>query len=211
MRHEPMSATTTNRYANDWNGYSAEWDERYGARYEHLGDEWCDDGTPERQWELRLFAHTVAPLLTPETRALEIGPGGGKWTMRLAPRVRDLVVFDVAEQMLERTRQRVASASVANVWFVHGNGRDMSAIGSGSLDLVFSYDVFVHIALEDIVAYLGEIARILRDGGVVILHHAVNDLPPAWDRIESHNEWYRDPANTRNQYYYYSRDALDRM
>jgi hypothetical protein len=71
--------------------------------------------------------------------------------------------------------------------------------------------VFVHIALEDTIAYLGEIARILRDGGVAILHHAINDVPPALDRIEAHNEWYRDPANTRGQYYYYSRDALDRM
>jgi ubiquinone/menaquinone biosynthesis C-methylase UbiE len=206
-----FDATTTNRYANDWNSYSAEWDERYGDRYQHLGDEWCDDGTSERQWELRLFAHTVAPCLTSETRALEIGPGGGKWTVRLAPRVRELVVFDVAEQMLDRTRRRVASASLSNVTFAHGNGRDMSSVASGSVDLVFSYDVFVHIALEDTVAYLGEIARILRDGGVAILHHAVNDVPPALDRIESHNEWYRDPANTRGQYYYYSRDALDRL
>ena len=41
-----MSTTATNRYAQDWNGYSEKWAEHYGTRYAHLGDEWCDD--PER-------------------------------------------------------------------------------------------------------------------------------------------------------------------
>ena len=203
--------TQTNRYAHDWNGYSAEWERRFGARYRHLGEEWCDDGTAERQWEERLFAHSVAPWLTPATSALEIGCGGGKWTVRLAPRVRDLRVFDVAEAMLERTRRRVESDGLVNVTFHLGNGRDPLPCPAASLDLVFSYDVFVHIALEDTVAYVNEIARVLKPGGTAILHHAIGDVAPAWDRIESHNDWYRDRANTLGQYYYYSREMLDRM
>lgn len=206
-----MIDVSTNRYANDWNAYSADWDARYGPRYRHLGDEWCDDGSATRAWEERLFNHTVAPWLSAETRMLEIGPGGGKWTVRLAPRVEHLTVFDVAEAMIERTRARVQSEGLDNVSFVLGNGRDMATVPSASLDLVFSYDVFVHIALEDTVAYVAEIARVLKPGGVVVLHHAVADTRAAWDRIESHNEWYRDRANTLGQYYYYSRDAIDRM
>jgi len=204
-------ATSANRYATDWNGYSAEWERRYGTRYEHLGDEWCDDGTADRRWEERLFAHSVAPWLTPGTRALEIGPGGGKWTSRLAPLVHDLVVFDVAEEMLERTKRRVASSDTTHVSFQLGNGRDLAPLASDSFDLVFSYDVFVHIALEDTLAYVAEIARVLRDGGVAILHHAISDVRPAWDRIESHNEWYRERPHSVGQYYYFSRDMLDRM
>jgi ubiquinone/menaquinone biosynthesis C-methylase UbiE len=206
-----MSDNTTNRYASDWNYYSSAWDAQYGTRHAHLGDEWCDDGTESRSWEQRLFAHSFEPVLTPATRLLEIGPGGGKWTVRIAPRVARVTVFDVAESMIARTRRRCEDAGLANVSYVLGNGRDMSAIPDASLDVVFSYDVFVHIALEDTVAYLQEIARILRDGGVVILHHAVNDVAPAWDRIESHNDWYRDRSNTLGQYYYYSRDAIERM
>jgi ubiquinone/menaquinone biosynthesis C-methylase UbiE len=200
--------TETNRYANDWNSYSAEWERRYGRQYQHLGDEWCDDGTAERAWEQRLFANTFAPWLAPDSRVVEIGPGGGKWTVRLAPRVQSLVCFDVAEAMLDRTRARVAQEGLTNVSFVLGNGLDMSAIESNSVDVVFSYDVFVHIALEDTVAYVAEIARILKDGGIVLLHHAVNDVRQAWDRIESHNDWYRGHRNTLGQYYYHSREAL---
>jgi ubiquinone/menaquinone biosynthesis C-methylase UbiE len=201
----------TNRYANDWNSYSAEWDRRYGSHYRHLGDEWCDDGSAERRWESRLFAHSFAPWLAPEATVVEIGPGGGKWTVQLAPRVKSLICFDVAEAMLERTRARVEAEGLGNVSFVLGNGLDMSAIPSNSVDVVFSYDVFVHIALEDTVAYIAEFNRILKDGGLVLLHHAINDVPQAWDRIESHNDWYRNRTNTLGQYYYYSREALHRM
>jgi ubiquinone/menaquinone biosynthesis C-methylase UbiE len=200
----------TNRYANDWNSYSAEWERRYGTKYNHLGDEWCDDGTSAREWEQRLFAHSFAPWLSPEATVVEIGPGGGKWSVKIAPRVKSLVCFDVAEAMLQRTEARIEQEGLGNVSFVLGNGLDMSAIPSNSVDVVFSYDVFVHIALEDTVAYVAEIARILKDGGIVILHHAINDVRPAWDRIESHNDWYRK-GNTLGQYYYHSRESLQQM
>jgi ubiquinone/menaquinone biosynthesis C-methylase UbiE len=206
-----MIDLSTNRYARDWNTYSAGWDTQYGDRYRHLGDEWCDDGSAERRWEDRLFNHTVAPWLSAATRVLEIGPGGGKWTVRLAPRVAHLTVFDVADAMLQRTRDRVDAEGCGNVSYLLGNGRDLAPVPSASVDVVFSYDVFVHIALEDTFAYVADIARVLKPGGVVVLHHAVADTRAAWDRIESHNEWYRDRANTLGQYYYYSRDALDRM
>ena len=206
-----MSDVHTDRYANDWNRYSQEWDRHYGARYQHLGDEWCDDGTADRQWESRLFAFAVEPFLSPTSCALEIGPGGGKWTVRLAPRVGQLTVFDVADSMLERTRARVTSHGLTNVSFVHGPCGALTGIADDSVDLVFSYDVFVHIALEDTVAYIGEITRVLRDGGVAIVHHAVNDTSPAWDRIESHNVWYRNRAHTLGQYYYQSGGALERL
>jgi cyclopropane fatty-acyl-phospholipid synthase-like methyltransferase len=206
-----MSTIATNRYARDWNGYSEQWSRHYGSRYAHLGDEWCDDGTAERAWEMRLFAHSVEPWINAASNVLEIGPGGGKWTVRLAPRCGALTVFDVADQMLARTKARVDALGLGNVSFVLGNGRDLQPIASASQDVVFSYDVFVHIALEDTFAYVQEIARVLKEGGVAIVHHATSDTRAAWDRIESHNDWYRGGDNTLGQYYYLGRDAIDRM
>lgn len=201
--------TSTNRYANDWNTYSAAWDAQYGQRYRHLGDEWCDDGTADRVHERRLMG-LVEPWLRHETRALEIGPGGGKWTVRLAPRVRTLVAFDVARAMIERTRARCEAERLSNVSFVLGDGHGLTGIPDGSIDLVFSYDVFVHIALEDTVAYIDELARVLTPGGVAVVHHAVAETAASWDRIESHNDWYRDRTHTLGQYYYHSREGLRR-
>jgi ubiquinone/menaquinone biosynthesis C-methylase UbiE len=211
--HTTSSTSTTpgpSRYAKDWNAYSEMWQDHYGQRYQHLGDEWCDDGSEARHWERRLLTQAAEPWLSPRTRLLEIGPGGGKWTVRLAPKVGAVTAFDVADAMLDRTKQRCESEGLTNVSFVLGNGRDLTPLADESHDLVWSYDVFVHIALEDTVAYLLEIARVLREGGVAVIHHAVNDNADAWDRIESHNDWYRQ-GHTLGQYYYHSRDALVRM
>lgn len=204
-----MTTGTMNRYANDWNTYSEGWDQQYGGRYRHLGDEWCDDGTADRAHERRIMG-LVEPWLRTDTRALEIGPGGGKWTVRLAPRVGSLVVFDVSAAMLERTRTRCESERLAHVSFVLGDGHGLTGIADESLDLVFSYDVFVHIALEDTVGYLDELARVLVPGGVALIHHAVSEPPASWNRIESHNDWYRDRSHTLGQYYYHAREGLRR-
>lgn len=165
----------------------------------------------EEAAEYRVFALAVAPWLTPKTRAIEIGPGGGKWTVRLAPLVGELAVVDVSPDMIERTRARLRAAEMNNVSFVVGGGRDLAPLASGTFDLVFGYDVFVRIPLEATIAYLGDIARVLRDDGVAVLHHAVNDVRPAWDHIESSGVGpaASDPAH--GAYHFHSRDALDRM
>ena len=200
----------SNRYADDWNGYSEAWARHYGQRYAHLGDEWCDDGSATRERERRLFAQIAEPWMHAQSRVLEIGPGGGKWTVRLAPKVAHVTVFDVAQAMIDRTRARCEEAGLANVSYQLGDGRGLAPVPDASQDLVWSYDVFVHIALEDTAAYLLEITRVLVDGGLVVLHHAVNDTAPAMDRIETFNDWYRE-GNTLGQYYYHSREALDRL
>ncbi len=204
-----ITDTSTNRYADDWNAYSAAWDGQYGSRYRHLGDEWCDDGTAERAHERRVMG-LVEPWLRPDTRALEIGPGGGKWTVRLAPRVHALIAFDVAEAMLDRTQRRCRAEGLSNVSFVLGDGNGLARVADASIDLAFSYEVFVHIALEDTVVYIDDLLRVLAPDGVAIVHHAVAETAASWDRIESHNDWYRDRSHTLGQYYYHSREGLRR-
>jgi len=160
--------------------------------------------------EHRLFAMSVAPRLTPATRAVEIGPGAGRWTVQLAPLVRDLVVVDVAPEMIDRTRTRTRAAEMTNVAFVLGSGGDLAPIGTGSVDFVFAYDVFVWIPLEPTVAYLADIARVLRDDGIAVIQHAVNDVRPAWERLDAGSGGAPAAAGD-GAYCYHSRDALDRM
>jgi cyclopropane fatty-acyl-phospholipid synthase-like methyltransferase len=39
------------------------------------------------------------------------------------------------------------------------------------MDAVFSYDVFVHIAPAETRQYIAEFARVLRPGGIGVVHH----------------------------------------
>ena len=203
--------TLDNRYATDWNDYSEHWSRRYGASHTHLGDEWNDDGTDARERDAHYFEIYARRFLHPGMTILEVGPGGGKWTVKIAPLVEKVIVLDVAESMLERTRQRCQAAGITKVEYIAGNGDDFRPVASGSVDVFFSYDVFVHIALEDTFPYTGEIARVLKAGGISVCHYAVTSTPGAWERVEQVSWWYRGQANTLGQYYYFSPESLRRM
>jgi len=203
--------TLENRYATDWNDYSEQWGRRYGSNYAHLGDEWNDDGTAARTRDDHYFQIYAKRFLRPDMTVLEVGPGGGKWTVRIAPLVKTVIALDVAASMLDRTRQRCEAAGITNVEYVVGNGNDFRPVSTASVDLFFSYDVFVHIALEDTFPYTGEIARVLRPGGISVCHYAVGSTPGAQERVEQYAWWYRGQAHTLGQYYYYSPESLRRM
>ena len=101
---------------------------------------------------------------------LEIGPGGGRWSEILAARARRLVLVDVTPKALELCLERLRNRS--NVEYVLSTGTDLPGVADASVDAIWSFDVFVHIAPVDQAAYLREIGRVLRPGGVALIHHA---------------------------------------
>lgn len=206
-----MSEDMRNRYAADWNAYSQDWDRRYGSRYQHLGEEWNDDHTPDRKRDAFYFLAYADRWLRPDMTVLEVGPGGGKWTVQLAARAKHVIVIDVAEEMLKRTKARCESLKLGNVDYMLANGKDFQPIVDESIDFFFSYDVFVHIALEDSWPYTQEVARVLKPSARGACHYAINSVPEAWDRIEQNNDWYRSGRHTLGQYYYFGQEALRRM
>lgn len=211
LKERSMAVKDHSRYARDWNTYSLRWDLDYSSRYGHLGDEWNDDRTVERKRDSFYFTAYAERWIRPEMTVLEVGPGGGKWTVRIAPKVKHLIVLDVAEEMLSRTRARCKSLGINNVEYVLANGQNFQPVADESVDFFFSYDVFVHIALEDSWPYAQEAVRVLKPGGLGVCHFAINSVPEAWERIEQNNDWYRGGIHTLGQFYYFSPETLRRM
>jgi SAM-dependent methyltransferase len=141
-----------------------DWWDRYDWR--PGGEEW----TASAAWKAALVEGVLCPWIAQGTRVLEIGPGGGRWSVELAERASTLVLVDVSEAALESCRSRLAGRS--HVSFVLGDGRGLGAVGDRSIDAIWSFDVFVHIAPLDLAAYLEEFERVLADGGVAVIHHA---------------------------------------
>lgn len=130
------------------------------------GEEW----TASPEWKQALVDDVLSALIPAGVDVLEIGPGAGRWSEVLAARARSLVVADVSETALDRCRERLAAQGA--VMFAHSTGSDLPGVADASIDAVWSFDVFVHIAPLDLAAYLGEIARVLRTGGVAAIHHS---------------------------------------
>lgn len=130
------------------------------------GEEW----TSSEAWKQSLIDDVMLKVLTPGTTILEIGPGAGRWTVALQKLARRLILVDLSDRCIELCRERFAGAQ--NIEYHVNDGRTLSAIEPASVDGVWSFDVFVHVAPPDIDSYLGEISRVLRDGGRGVVHHA---------------------------------------
>jgi ubiquinone/menaquinone biosynthesis C-methylase UbiE len=149
------------------------------------GEEW----TASAEWKQALIDDVLLARIPEGGVVLEIGPGATRWSAVLHPRARRLILVDVSDRPLALCRERFAGAE--NVEYVLSAGNDLPGVADSSVDAIWSFDVFVHVAPVDQAAYLAEVARVLTAGGVAVIHHAdgrnLGDLP-------SRNGW-RSPMS----------------
>ncbi len=104
----------------------------------------------------------------PRGRMLEIGCGLGRMLIHFAERYTEAHGIDVSAAMIEQAGSRTLPE---NVHLHVGSGRDLAAIATGSVDLVYSALVFQHIADPGVIDdYLRETARVLSPGGRAVVH-----------------------------------------
>ena len=88
-----------------------------------------------------------------------------------------LHLADITPRCLELCRERFVEDEIQ----YHLIGPDgLGFLSEESIDLIWSYDVFVHVNPVDADAYLADFAKVLRPGGRAVIHHP--------DRYESHAE-----------------------
>jgi phospholipid N-methyltransferase len=138
-----------------------EW--RHGGIY---GLEW---GDPDLVEPLRFIRDRyILPYVNGEQCAVEIGPGGGRWT-RYMLGFRKLYVVDYYADLLEEVKTHFRKP---NIEFIKNNGTDFPGIGDRSVDYLFSFGTFVHLDEHLIQAYLGNMKRILNAGANVVIHYS---------------------------------------
>jgi ubiquinone/menaquinone biosynthesis C-methylase UbiE len=156
------------------------------------GEEWTDNvrdhrGLDPETWKQRLVREGLERLMPSSGVILEVGPGGGRWTEYLLPRSRRLILVDVAERCLEICRERFEDDP--RLAYVHADADAAefippASVPDASVDAIWSYDAFVHINPTDTAQYLREFRRILKPGGIAVIHH-VGRTPTEWDYAEA--------------------------
>lgn len=112
----------------------------------------------------REFVASLEPFLPEAGDALEIGAGAGRVSRLIAPRVRRLVLTDIATELLAEAKENLAQ--FGNVEFTDVDGMALDRVfATQSFDLIFAHDVFVTIDPDLTVAILDSASRILRPGG----------------------------------------------
>ena len=111
------------------------------------GLEW---GDPDL-WDPLKFVRDryVLPSVKSDQIAVEIGPGGGRWT-RYILGFKKLYVVDYHAELLRELRKNFSR--YPQIAFIKNHGADFPSIDPGSIDFVFSFGAFVHLDLDIIEA-----------------------------------------------------------
>lgn len=110
----------------------------------------------------------VLPYVKADQVALEIGPGGGRWTRYLL-RFGQLYVVDHHAELLEELRRHF---NQPNMKFIVNNGTDFPDVRPESVDYIISIACFVHLEPHLVQAYLRNMYTILKPGGNIVLTYA---------------------------------------
>lgn len=129
------------------------------------GEEW----TPNEAWKAGILEHVLQGFVPRGGSVLEIGPGGGRWTGALIERADRLLGIDISESCVDVCREKFGGSGKAE--FRVGSGQDLAGVPDGSVDALWSFDVFVHINQAEVERYADEFRRVFKPGAVGIIHH----------------------------------------
>lgn len=132
-----------------------------------------------------LFADLGVTLAGDED-VVEIGCGVGRLTRVLAGRARSVQAIDVSEEMLAHARR--LNPQLANVAWLHGDGRTLTPFPDASADACVSFVVFQHLPDPELTyGYVRELGRVLRPRGWAAFQVSndpeVHRPPPLWRRL----------------------------
>jgi ubiquinone/menaquinone biosynthesis C-methylase UbiE len=131
----------------------------------------------------------------PTDRALDIATGAGHTALALAPRVAQVVAYDMTQPMLRETARNAAARGLANVVTRQGIAESLP-FDDASFDIVTVRTAPHHFA--DIRAAIREMARVAKPGARIVVVDSASPEDASLDRQWNHIETLRDPSHVRN-------------
>jgi len=147
-----------------------------------LGEEW---GRLEDA--VQAIDEWILPHVDPATVCGEIGTGGGRVAVRVAPKVGEFHAFDVSRKMLRLVEAELKDVPGAR--FHHLEAPVFPAGLAGRFDFLYSFDVFVHLDLHVQWRYLQEVQRALKPGGKAFLHTSNLTSEAGWKRFAEQDRY----------------------
>lgn len=179
-----------------WDDYAKNWDyktidvenekvddEKRADYLKFIGNEWgvLKDAN-------KLIEEYLLKYVDNKSVVAEIGIGGGRIANIVAPKVEKLIGFDVAKEMLKKASKSLSEHK--NIDYVHLTTSRIDSKYENTFDMVYSFDVFVHLDLHNIWAYFKEIKKVLKENGKVFIHTSNLSTPGGWDRFKVQDRYW---------------------
>lgn len=110
----------------------------------------------------------ILPHINFDHAAVEIGPGGGRWTRYLLS-FRALYTVDYHQELLDELQKTLKTP---NLTLIKNSGTDFPGIPHNSIDFVFSFGVFVHLEKDLISAYLKSLYTIVTSKANIVIQYS---------------------------------------
>ena len=132
-------------------------------------------------------------------KALDFGCGSGNLSRHMLALGLEVTAADVSTDFLRLVERRFPSERLS---LLQMNGKDLSNVADASFDMIAAYSVLHHI--PDYLGAIGELARICKPGGVIMLDHEQNEIywrgDPVYDEFRKAGlrfDWrkYLTPSN----------------
>jgi cyclopropane fatty-acyl-phospholipid synthase-like methyltransferase len=158
---------------------------RKNGQIEHDGLYGLHWGDPQAMPALRhVRDHFLLRYVNPDHAAVEIGPGGGRWTRYLLG-FESLYAVDYHRELLDELSKNFRAP---HLHLTKNNGNDFPGIEDRSVDFIFSFGVFVHLDIDIIEAYLRNMRRILKPDGCAVIQYSDKNKEAA----RAHGEVFAD-------------------
>lgn len=117
--------------------------------------------------------HFLKAYILPNTIAVEIGPGGGRWT-RYMLNAKHIYAVDYHQEILNELKSNL---NAINITYIKNNGDDFPNIQDRSIDFLFSFGTFVHFDIDIIDRYLQNMKLVLKQDSNVVIQYSDKTKP----------------------------------
>ncbi len=161
--------------ANVWDHAAADAD--YAA---HMVNGSPDEETLRRTGAIMADRLMTALDIRPSHTVLELGPGMGRVSRELAPRIHRWYGADVSRKMLAHAAARMRGQN--NTVFAAIAGDGSLPFTDALFDRAFAHLVFFHMDKQEVWRYLAAFARVLKPGGIAYADTWNLENPDGWRR-----------------------------
>ncbi len=163
--------------------------DQWAAVAERYGTGWSHADGPDLRW----LVDAVAP--GPTDRALDLGAGAGHAALALAPHVARVDAIDPTPEMLAVATRLAAERGIGNVAWTEARA-DALPFPAATFDVAISRFSIHH--WPDPASALGEVARVLRANGRIVLVDLMAPEDAGLDTFLNAVELLRDPTHGRS-------------
>jgi ubiquinone/menaquinone biosynthesis C-methylase UbiE len=152
-----------------------------------------------------LLAATLFPYLQADSVVCEVGPGTGRFSRYIVPRIPrgQLHLVDHSPWMVRFLNGYFRGQP--NVFVYSGDGQSLPLPANAWMDVVFVAGTIIALKLGTILRYAVEFARVLKPGGIVVFDYLDPTTEDGWAHLHTEGQRLADV------YTYHAPEVIDRV